>query len=331
MTGLWGVARGIGRKRMMTVAEFMADWLETVIKPNRRPNTYRHHEAIIRLHIVPSLGAMPLDALDGRIVQRFVSDVAAKGLAPDTVRQVIGVLQAGLNRAVAWGLIVANPARRPEFPQRNHDRRRPFTPTELPLFLRAARGERLEALFIMGVTVGPRRGEMLGLMWQDIDWQARTARIERALVVSGSKMTLGGLKTPASRRTVPLSASLVAALRAHRERQATEAIRAGTRDWQNLGLIFPGRTGGYLSESTIRAAYHRVLRRGGLPMRRIHDMRHTACSAMIRAGLNPKTVQAIMGHANMATTLAVYTHVTGDDVALAGEAMERLLASMDGV
>lgn len=209
-------------------------------------------------------------------------------------------------------------------------------------FIKAARGERLEALFILAVTTGLRQGEILGLRWKDIDFERRQLHVRFSL--QGTKrenITLGSPKTKAGERTVPLGSLAIDALHAHRERQDAERDLVGSK-WnvpeivadELTELVFSSPFGNYLSTGTLNDVFHRVVERAGVNGRslRFHDLRHTAITAWLHdPAIGPKNVQAMAGHQSITTTFDIYGHVLTDSQrAGADKRDERLLELMVG-
>jgi integrase len=236
------------------------------------------------------------------------------------------VLRAGLNRAVRWGIIPASPLRQVSVPRSTARKPRPLTGGEAARFVKAVRGERLEACLLLALMVGLRRGELMGLQWQDVDFAAGRLSVRRQL--SRGRGSIGWsfapLKTGSSERTVNLPAPVLEALRQHRGAQETEALRAGTRGWTDAGLVFCARDGKPLGDGPLTAAWRRALARAGIERRSFHSARHTAATLLMENGVHPKVVQVTLGHARIEQTLNVYTSVSVDAQAAASRAMDRL-------
>jgi integrase len=192
-----------------------------------------------------------------------------------------------------------------------------FTAGQVRSFLKAVRGDRLEALYVLAVTTGMRQGELLGLRWQDVDLERRRLQLVRQL------------KTRQSRRAVVLSELAVTALAEHHERQAAERERQGA-DWEEHGLVFPNTVGGPLDPHNLRQrSFFPLLDRAGLPRIRFHDLRHSCATLLLSEGVHPKIVSDLLGHSQIGITLDLYSHVTVTMQAVAAEAMGRLLGGQD--
>jgi integrase len=203
---------------------------------------------------------------------------------------------------------------------------RAMTPEQAAKFLDAARGARIETLFQIAFHCGFRPGELLALKWDDLDAEARTLRIDQNFVWRKSgDWYLKKPKTKTSRRTLPLTAALVEALKDHRKRQLEARMKAG-KLWRDHGFIFAGATGEPFSPWDLLDDFRRVLKAAGLPETFTpYTARHTMATLLIAGGTNVKAVSERMGHANVGITLAAYTHVLPGMQAEVSEEIERLL------
>jgi integrase len=187
---------------------------------------------------------------------------------------------------------------------------RPLSEAEARTFLDAAREaeDRFEALYVLAITSGLRRGELLGLRWDDADLDRGTLRVGRALVREGGRHVVGETKTRRGRRRVNLTPRTVAVLKTHRKRQLEHRVRlAGL--YEDRGLIFASENGTPLNpENLVKRSFKPLLERTGLPKIRFHDLRHTCATLLLSRGVHPKIVQELLGHATIAMTLDTYSH-----------------------
>jgi len=201
---------------------------------------------------------------------------------------------------------------------------RPLDTDEVRRLLEVAHGDRLEALYVLAVTTGMRRGELLGLKWSDVDLENGRLSIRRALTRTdnGKYVALTEPKTRGSRRTVKLTQRAVEALRSHLERQLAEIEVAGDL-YRDHGLVFTTEAGTPINPSNLRQrSFAPLLNKAGLPHIRFHDLRHTCATLLLSKGVHPKFVQELLGHATVAITLDTYSHVMpgmGDHTAMAME------------
>jgi integrase len=187
---------------------------------------------------------------------------------------------------------------------------RPLSEAEARTFLDAAREaeDRFEALYVLAITTGLRRGELLGIRWDDADLDRGTLRVGRALVREGGRYVVGETKTKRGRRRVNLTPRTVAALKAHRKRQLEQRVRLASL-YEDHGLIFASEKGMPLNpENLVKRSFKPLLKRAGLPEIRFHDLRHTCATLLLSRGVHPKIVQELLGHATIAMTLDTYSH-----------------------
>src|SRR5215210_525901 len=309
-----------------TLGVFLEHWLADSVRPRLAPKTHKTYRDLMRVHVIPTLGTTRLDRLTAQQVATLLREKTDAGLSPATVGHIRSVLRNALNRAVRWNLIVRNPVVLTDPPRQERRRVVPLAPGEARIVLEAAKGHRLEALFTVALFLGLRQGEILGLHWADIDLDAGTLRVTQALQRVDGKLILRAPKTEKSRRQLPLPATLVAALRAHRDRQAFERQAVGDY-WKESGLVFTTTIGTPIDPRNALRIWQRLLANAGLPRRTFHVTRHTAVSVLIGEGVPLKVIQEILGHSVLSTTADVYGHLFPQAFTEAAEAMERALGT----
>lgn len=291
-----------------TMAAFLDQWL-TTIKPSIRPKTYKSYESIVRLHLAPAIGRVRIDKLTQQHVHELMAAKALEGLSLRTVTYIRNVLRAALNQAMKWDLVPRNVATLVDPPKVEAYEPTIISKTQATRLLESLRGDRLYALYALALSIGLRQGEVLGLRWSDVDLDRGNVAIRRQLQVIDGVQVLTEPKSKTSRRTIPLPSSLIELLRTHRRNQLEERIRVGGRWQAQWDLVFTTPIGTPLDDSNIRKHFREALTTAGLPPMRFHDMRHSAASMLAALGVHPSVAQRILGHANIHTTLAVYTHV----------------------
>jgi integrase len=314
-----------------TVAAFLANWLETVVKPPYKSHaTYANYERHVRLHLIPAIGHLPLQRLQPADVQDMLNtQLRTKGATVERVAYTRTVLGIALAHAFRMGKVTQNVAKMTVLPRRRGKKEmRYFTPDEARRFLDAARGNRYEALFSVALNTGLRQGEILGLAWSDVDLDGQSVRVRRQLIPVDGRLALTDLKTEGSDRVVPLSRAVVDALRRHKARQNEERLRVGDR-WRDHGLVFCNRRGGYLHRETVRDNYREVLGAANLPRLRFHDQRHSFATLALATGVDPLNVKQALGHTKLATTMDRYAHVLPEAMRQVSDAMDRLFGTVE--
>ena len=304
----------------MTMQAWLTAWLERV-KPRIKPSTlafYRRHCE----YMIDHIGKIPLGRLEPRHVQTMLAALGAGELKPRSVAHVRAVLANSLSRAIKDKAIRDNAARLADAPLVEDFEAYVLSAGEQNRLLDAADAHRLAGMAHLALGLGLRRGELLGLCWRDVDWDA-------------ALLTVRVSKTAAGRgRRLPLTSHLVAVLRirlaAHEEESQAARADAALSDapaplWNARGLIFCSERGTPLSESNFTARTFKMwLRWAKMPTTiRVHDLRHTFITMAIGAGGDPKSVQTLAGHADAATTMGIYAHAQSNLLRPVVEAAEQ--------
>lgn len=219
----------------------------------------------------------------------MVREKIDQGLSPKTVRHIITTLRMALNQALKWGLVGRNVASLVAVPRIPRIQVNPMTADGIRTLFEAVRGDRCEALYIVVVASGLRKGEALGLMWSDIDLEADRLVVRRALQRVGGKLALVETKTASSIRTLALPEFVTAALKRHKALQSEERLLAGG-GWQDTGLVFTSRVGTPMDPDNVTKSFKRSLKKAGLRDQRFHDLRHCAATMMLSQGVPARVV-----------------------------------------
>jgi integrase len=259
-------------------------------------------------------------------VQGFYEDRLDAGLAPATVNKLHAILHKALDQAVKWNLVPRNVTNAVKAPRPRPKEMSTLSAEQTRRLLEAARGDKLEALYVLAVTTGMRQGELLALRWHDVDLENATASVRRTLTKSGGRLLVGEPKTKKSRRTIHLTEAVVRVLNEHLAHQMDHMQRLGDR-YQDGGLVFASEVGTPINPTNLRRrSFASLLKRAKLPQVRFHDLRHTCATLLLSRNVHPKYVQELLGHANIAITLDTYSHVIPGMGAQAAKAMEDALS-----
>ena len=302
----------------VTVAAFMERWLEETVKRKNKYSTYTSYKQIVVAHIIPNLGAIFLSALRPDHVQTLINRLTKAKKAPRTIRNVRAVLRKALNQAMRWRYITFNAAALVETPRIEQHKVHPLTKEEARRLLDAVRGHRLEALYLLALTLGLREGELLGLLIVSIDLERETVTVDGALIRKEKKLIRVPPKTKSSIRTLPLPPSLLAALTEHIARQQ-EQFPGG--QW-----LFTTKDGEPISRYTLLDQFQSLLKKAKLRKMRFHDLRHSCATFLIARGEHPRTVMDILGHSQISTTMNIYGHILDETRTAAINGLDDLLS-----
>lgn len=329
---------GVIADERLTVAQYLELWLERMQPPRVRPSTHRRYMEQLA-HVIRAYGSLRLTRLKAAQLADLYArlqrptDDAHKPLSASSVHHIHTVLHEALDDAMKLDLVASNVADRVDAPKLRPPKMTPLTAEEAQQLLDAARGDRLEALYVLALTSGMRLGELLALTWRYVDLEAGTLKVNASLQRVGAGpdgWQLSEPKTEHSRRQIALTPTAIAALRAHRARQLSERMLVGDlwKGHEGGDLVFCDAVGWRLNaQSLTRNAYRQLLKRAGLPRRRFHDLRHSAATLMLKAGVSLKVVSEMLGHTTITITGDVYGHVTPDMQRDAAGALEALLAA----
>jgi len=279
-----------------------------------RPSTWAGYSNKLELHVIPRLGHVPLRRLRVEHVQALYSGLLAEGRAdgmggldPKSVLEVHVIVRKALADATRRGLVVRNVADAAEAPKRRRPKRqvRSWTAEQLRAFLDAARGHRLFPAFWLAATTGMRRSELLALRWEDLDVDAASLSVHRALVSVRYELHESHGKTSSARRSIDLDQDTIAILTAWRKELADELARPLLPD----DYLFPTTTGTPTHPDSLSGAFNRLIASADVPRVRLHDLRHTHATLLLKEGVPIKVVSERLGHATPGFTMATYQHV----------------------
>ena len=290
-----------------TVGQWMEVWFEHYAKVKVRPSSHQTYRGYIDNHIKPNIGKIPLEKLTSLELQKFYKKLLekgrvdrleskhqSKGLSAKTVRNIHQIISSAMKLAQEQKLISTNPADGCALPRLEHREMQTLPVEQLQSFLREARDSGVFELYYLELATGLRRGELLGLKWEDIDLERGDLRVRRQIARINGEVVEAPLKTKNAYRTLPLAEDTIGVLEAQRK-------KTGSSQW-----VFPSTTGGPISPDSVLHMLHRVLKRAGLPRVRFHDLRHTFATLALQNGVDVNTVSGMLGHFSAGCTLDTY-------------------------
>jgi integrase len=292
----------------MSVASFLDQWYGAH-KRNIRITTAKKYESIIRNHLKPAIGTVKLTKLNALHIENLYTNQLEWGVGRRTVEYTHVTLKTAMRQAVRWWLIPTNPTDAVVAPKSRRAEIKTLTRDQAVALLDAAKGDKLEGVYVLALTAGLRIGEILALQWGDIDLEAGTLTVRRSLA---SGVSIESPKTVAGRRMIRLTRRAVEALkRTHSDCEWVFSTRAGTP---------------HLYQNFHKRSWQPMLQKAGLSeTTRPHHLRHGCASLMLEQGVSPVVVSEILGHSDVGFTLRTYVHPSDDGRAKAANAMDEIL------
>ncbi len=307
-----GIVQHNNFKEEMSFAEWIDFWYQQYSKITLRPTTQSEYEGLIYKHIIPEIGNIELNKLTQNDLQQFYSRLKTKGrlirteiygvgLSDRMVRACHTLCQKSLEKAVEENLIRINPAVDCKLPPKKTKDMKILTREEMQRFIIQAKYDGFLELFILELSTGMRRGEIIGLQWDDLNMQSGELKISRQVVILNGKIHISEPKTKTSIRTIILPPDIV-------------KILAEYKKTVNSKWLFPSPVKEDMprNPSAVRKILNRTLEKAGCKHIRFHDLRHTFATTALANGMDIKTLSAIIGHNSAETTLNIYTHITDE-------------------
>jgi len=317
MLGERDLGRNI-RSSKQTLNQYLEHWLDICARPRLRVKSFRDYSSLLERYVCPRLGTRPLGEISPAEIQTLYSELLNRKLSARTIRYTHAVLFSALRQAVRWKLLLTNPAVDVDLPRQTRRRFTVFDVQEAKRFIAAVSGHKYEALFALAMTTGMRPSEYLALTWCDFDLERGTVSVSKTLQRQKGGWTFEDTKRERSRRVIKLQNWIVALLREFGITSKTTGAASGD-------LIFTSNRGCPINESKLVGRYFKpLLQAAGLPNIRLYDLRHTAATLALVAGVSPKVISEQLGHASVAFTLEVYSHVLPhmqDEAAMRVEAL----------
>ncbi|MDI9261270.1 site-specific integrase [Alicyclobacillus sendaiensis] len=319
----------------ITIAEFLQQWLEHK-RSQVRPATLRSYEWHIRRHILPYIGHIKVSKLTPSILQNLYitlqkaprHDGKPGSVSNRSILHAHLVLHEALERAVRWGIIPRNVCDLVDPPRPQKVDIQVWDIEHVNRFLLAARNDRYYIAFLLAITTGMRKGEILGLRWIDIDFASKLITVRQNLSFVHGQIYFLEPKTARGRRAVALSDPIIEALKRHREIQDAERHRAGVL-YEDHGLVVQTELGHPVTPRALDRSWYSLLKQCDVPKIRFHDLRHTHATLLLKQGVHPKIVSERLGHANIGITLDTYSHVLPNLQQSAIEQLSELISVQD--
>jgi len=295
----------------ITFAEWIERWLERKAREVRPKTALAYRQDLAPF--LRELGGVRLQALRPHHFREALDRMAQRGASHRAMRMALTLARAALEEALRLDLVPRNAAQAVEVKApKDPPAFRVLSPEEVERLLEAARPERLFPAIYLALTTGLRRGELFGLKWAHVDFEAWALRVEESRITLKGRAMTSKPKTANAARVIALGQDTVEVLRAWKARQEEERAHAGEA-WEETGYLFTDPLGRPVHPDTLNHTLRRVCDRAGLPRLRVHDLRHIHATLMLRRGVPVEVVAERLGHASPAFTLAQYRHVLPDE------------------
>ncbi|MFJ7308827.1 tyrosine-type recombinase/integrase [Peribacillus frigoritolerans] len=302
-------------------------WFNTVYRGNVSVTTAENRWYSIKKHILPYFGSTPVDKITTSMLNQFYRDKLDENLKEKTVRELHTLIKQAFDQALIDKIAKENPSvlAKPPIPQSVEIQ--PWTKEQAKQFLKVVEGTSDEAVYVVAIFTGMRKGEILGLKWDDIDLERGKVHVRRSVArIKGSGLILKNVKTKKSKRQISISPYVVNVLKKHYLKQQ-DWIERLNEEYNDRGMVFCAENGNLKDPNNLLREFNRYVRLAGIRKVRIHDLRHLHATLLLENGENPKVVQERLGHNDVEVTLGIYSHVTDD---LQDEAARRLEESFFG-
>jgi integrase len=314
--------------------DWLDKWLENYNKDRLKASTYDSYESRVRIHIKPDLGKIPLGKLQTNTLQEFYNKKLKDGrfdgkggLSERAVRHLHTIISLSLDQAVLEKLVPINVAKATKPPKVKNKKMRTLTEAEIFTFIESVKDDKFYTAYIVAITTGVRRGELLGLCWDCVDLVEGRITVERQLLALKEGITLDdGTKSKLSKRAITLTKDAINELKKHRVQQ--EKVKKWLTDsgYIDHNLVFARDDGSFLDPREFTKRFQRKLKKAGLPIIRLHDIRHTHASMLLADNVHPKIVQERLGHSSINVTLDLYSHLSEGIQRRASDSLDDLFA-----
>lgn len=290
---------------------FITDWFNNSYKMSVAETTAETRWYYIEKHLIPYFNQTPIQSINSKKLDDFYHEKVEVGLAPKTVREFHNLKRRAFSQAIKWSLLKNNPVIDATPPLIVTKEIQPWTKEQTRVFLKFLESKSLAPIYELIIFTGVRKGEALGLKWEDIDFNKRKIRIVRSLARTKEKgLFLKDVKTQSSKRQVSITTYLIGKLQQHKINQKNQARLTGIKNDQ--GMVFCSLDGTFKDPRNLLRDFNSLVKEAGLPKITVHDLRHLHATQLMINGVNPKVVQERLGHSRVAITLDLYSHVNED-------------------
>ena len=307
----------------LTTGEYLTNWITKKHKTSIAATTYRRYASLINIHIIPAMGTIKLQAVTKNHVNALMLQMREKGQSARSQQQARAVLSAAFESAMEDDLVASNPVAKSRTITLDSPQIHPLSLMEVQTLLTKTTGVQMQARVRMATLYAMRQGEALGLQWKDVDFTKKTVFIWQQIQKIEGEYEFVKLKSEDSIRTLEINDETLAALKAHKIQQNMDRLAMGDK-WVDHDLVFTTTNGKPIDCKTDYRQWHRALAIAGLPIKRLHDARHTAATLLFDQGIDIEVIRRFMGHSSVLLTSKTYVHHSSRQMKGTAEAIKAM-------
>lgn len=307
--------------------QWIKDWLERK-QSDVRTSTWEGYKIYVDTHVVPYFEALNLKIADvtPRVLQKYVDTKHKEGQSASSLTKHMVILRGVFDDAMRFNVLAYNPCDRVKLPKMKKHQGKAYTAEQATLLLNVIKDEPIRAAIVLGLFLGLRRSEALGLRWQDIDFAKDEIRIRNTVVKILTTVEAEQTKSAASCRNLWMSPELKKfLLELKAEQEEMKAILGSA--YEDTGHVCCWKDGRAFEPDYITHRFPKILKKNKLPIITFHELRHSCGSILLNAGVSPKAIQEYLGHEDIKTTMNIYTHLTAENKKSAANTLGNLLST----
>jgi integrase len=288
--------------------EFAMNYFENTYQTRVKVSTYETARNVLATHILPFFGNVDLNDIDQFLVHEFYSLKIKEGYSSNYIQRMHEMIRLLLRVAHKWEVLHKDIASMLEPPRLKKQEMKVWTITQVNEYLKFTKHSRYHPIYFIAAYTGMRKGEILGLSWNDVNFDEKTIQIRKTLYKAKTEYILQEPKTVSSIRTIYIDDDIIRVLRKQKVKQNLERLKYGGV-YKEHNMVFAQETGEFVHPQGVNGLFNRFIEQSGLPHIRFHDLRHTHATILLSMGVNPKIVAERLGHSSVQITLDTYSHV----------------------
>lgn len=292
--------------------DLVEEWLN-LSKVRVRDTTFKNYYRAATTRIIPALGQMKVKEINHATIQKYINDLIEEGLTPRYIEYLFTVINGATEHGVKTERLIKNPLQHVEVPRPRRRTHTTWSIEEVNRFLHFAKFDNPIYFIALKIAIhtGMRRGEVLGLRWKDVNLVERKISVTQSLIYDDEGFRFSDLKTSSSKRLISIDDDLANELKRYKAQQNHFKLALGT-EYHDIDLVCCREDGNPIYARTLAQHFDSLIKKASVPKIRIHDLRHTHATILLKLGENPKVVSERLGHSTVTMTLDTYSHVTPD-------------------